>query len=121
MRKSLLQASLLRGFTVYNHIEPSHTGLACFMRLCLFYNKQNRVQSAGPLSSQLPLLRSFLRELKPQLGSAAVAAALAATEELAALGELLQAWGLAPGQLLLEPLLTPHSEHFSGVLFQVRF
>lgn len=91
------------------------------MRLCLFYNKQNRVQSAGPLSSQLPLLRSFLRELKPQLGSAAVAAALAATEELAALGELLQAWGLAPGQLLLEPLLTPHSEHFSGVLFQVRF
>jgi hypothetical protein len=74
---------------------------------------------AGPLFSQLPVLRCFLRELKPQLGSAAVSAALAAAEELAELGKLLQAWGLAPGQLLLEPLLTPHSEHFSGVLFQV--
>jgi hypothetical protein len=71
------------------------------------------------LFSQLPVLRSFLRELKPQLGSAAVSAALAAAEELAELGKLLQAWGVAPGQLLLEPLLTPHSEHFSGVLFQV--
>jgi hypothetical protein len=89
------------------------------MCICLAPSYACLALLAGPLFSQLPVLRSFLRELKPQLGSAAVSAALAATEELAELGQLLKAWGLAPGQLLLEPLLTPHSEHFSGVLFQV--
>lgn len=69
--------------------------------------------------SQLASLRSFIRELRPLLGSASTTAALAAADELQALGQLLVAWGVHKEQLLLEPLLTPQAEHFSGVLFQV--
>ncbi|KAF8070961.1 GCN2 [Scenedesmus sp. PABB004] len=74
----------------------------------------------GPVASQLGALRAFLRELKPQLGSAGLAAALGAAEELGELARLLVAWGLAPDQLLLEPLLPPQSEHFGGAVFQAR-
>lgn len=74
---------------------------------------------AGPLFSQLPSLRAFLRELKPLLGSAGTAAALSAVDDLQALGQLLLDWGVHRDQLLLEPLLTPQAEYFSGTLFQV--
>jgi hypothetical protein len=74
---------------------------------------------AGPLFSQLASLRSFIRELRPLLGSASTAAALTAADELQALGQLLVAWGVHKEQLLLEPLLTPQAEYFSGALFQV--
>lgn len=67
------------------------------------------------------MLRSFLHELRPQLGSGGLAAALSAVDELAALGQLLVDWGLAAEHILLEPLLTPPSEYFGGVLFQVEF
>jgi hypothetical protein len=40
-------------------------------------------------------------------------------DELAAVGQLLLAWGVSPEQLMLEPLLTPHTDHFGGPLFQV--
>jgi hypothetical protein len=69
--------------------------------------------------SQLGALRSFIRELRPQLGSAGTTAALTACDELQALGQLLLDWGVAREQLLLEPLLTPQAEYFSGCLFQV--
>jgi hypothetical protein len=75
---------------------------------------------AGPLFSQLPALRAFIRELRPQLGSTGTTAALTACDELQALGQLLLDWGVGRDQLLLEPLLTPHAEYFSGALFQVR-
>jgi hypothetical protein len=74
---------------------------------------------AGPLFSHLPSLRAFLRELKPLLGSAGTAAALSAVDDLQALGQLLLDWGVHRDQLLLEPLLTPQAEYFSGTLFQV--
>lgn len=73
----------------------------------------------GPLFHQLPQLRAFLRELRPVIGSAGLTAALAAADELQALGQLLVAWGVPQEQLLLEPLLTPQAEYFSGPLFQV--
>lgn len=65
------------------------------------------------------MLRSFLHELRPQLGSAGLATASAAVDELAELGRLLVDWGLPPEQTVLEPLLTPSSEYLGGVLFQV--
>lgn len=74
---------------------------------------------AGPLFSQLASLRSFIRELRPLLGSAGTAAALTAADDLQAVGQLLVAWGVHKEQLLLEPLLTPQAEYFSGALFQV--
>lgn len=73
---------------------------------------------AGPLFSQLSSLRSFLRELRPLLGSVGTTAALTAVDELQALGQLLVDWGVHREQLLLEPLLTPQAEYFSGTLFQ---
>lgn len=73
---------------------------------------------AGPLFSQLASLRSFLRELRPLLGSVGTTAALTAVDELQALGQLLVDWGVHREQLLLEPLLTPQAEYFSGTLFQ---
>lgn len=90
------------------------------MQLRLWHGCKNASAfPAGPLFSQLSALRSFLRELKPQLGS--ISSVLAAVDELAELGRLLQAWGLAPEQIMLEPLLTPQAEHFGGTLFQVRW
>lgn len=79
----------------------------------------NACTRAGPLFSQLGALRAFIRELRPQLGSAGTTAALTACDELQALGQLLLDWGVARDQLLLEPLLTPQAEYFSGCLFQV--
>jgi hypothetical protein len=82
--------------------------------------RQCMLQLPGPLFAQLPQLRAFLRELRPLLGSSGLAAALAAADDLQALGQLLVAWGVPPEALLLEPLLTPQAEYFSGTLFQVR-
>lgn len=96
--------------------------LCCLVvRPCTLPQSQpQHVLPTGPLFSQLSSLRSFLRELRPLLGSAGTTAALTAVDELQALGQLLLDWGVARDQLLLEPLLTPQAEYFSGTLFQVR-
>jgi hypothetical protein len=82
--------------------------------------RQCVLQLPGPLFAQLPALRAFLRQLRPLLGGAGLSAALSAADELQVLAQLLVAWGLQPEALLLEPLLTPQAEYFSGSLFQVR-
>jgi hypothetical protein len=43
----------------------------------------------------------------------------AALEEMGLLGGHLGAWGVGPGRVLLDPLLRPHADYYSGALFQV--
>lgn len=110
-------AVLLELCVVLNAAEVGHATKA---KLVMLMSSAAVVHHAGPLFSQLTALRSFIRELRPQLGSAGTTAALTACDELQALGQLLMDWGVGRDQLLLEPLLTPQAEYFSGTLFQVR-
>ncbi|KAI8469455.1 MAG: hypothetical protein J3K34DRAFT_459347 [Monoraphidium minutum] len=92
----------------------------------------------GRLRDALPRLRSFLRDAAPPKGAAAAARGSggggaaaaaargpgaaawgAAADELAALGAHLAVWGLSDVQVLLDPLIAPLGDYFSGVLFQV--
>lgn len=43
---------------------------------------------------------------------------LACLDELQALLPHLEAWGLPSAQLVVDPLVPPHAEYFSGPLFQ---
>ena len=49
---------------------------------------------------------------------ASATAALACLDELQQLVQYLQAWGVPQAALLVDPLLAPHSDAFSGALFQ---
>jgi hypothetical protein len=42
-----------------------------------------------------------------------------ACDEVLALAAHLETWGLDPGRLLLDPLMRPHTEYFSGAVLQV--
>jgi histidyl-tRNA synthetase len=86
--------------------------------------RQLVLQAAGEAGAALHRLRTLLAHAAA--GRAArsgprphgPAAALACLDELAALLAHLAAWGLPPACLLVDPLLAPHSDAFSGLLFQ---
>lgn len=44
---------------------------------------------------------------------------LVALEEVAAVSQLLELWGVPQGQVVLDPLISPAAEYYSGVIFQV--
>jgi translation initiation factor 2-alpha kinase 4 len=83
------------------------------------------LQAAGEAEAALFRLRTLLAHVvtgrhgghrpgaRPSSG-----AALACLDELQQLLQYLQAWGLSQGTLVVDPLLAPHSDAFSGVLFQ---
>ena len=44
---------------------------------------------------------------------------VAACDELLALAAHLETWGVDPGRILLDPLMRPHTDYFSGAVLQV--
>ncbi|PSC69649.1 putative serine threonine-kinase GCN2 isoform B [Micractinium conductrix] len=90
--------------------------------------RQLVLQAAGEAESALFRLRTMLAHATPGRhgsghraaggGRPSSAAALACLDELQQLLQYLQAWGVPQGALLVDPLLAPHSDAFSGSLFQ---
>lgn len=63
-------------------------------------------------------MADFLHEMCARGSSVQVQAALEAVRLVTA---HLHAWGLPGAQVVLDPLLRPHADYYSGVVFQVIF